>query len=241
MLLSCLKKKAKYTFLQNIWPIVTCQTSYHVTVLIMNTVDAWTRLDERRAECCSVIYVLVSTALAFFVGGNFMAILAMESRNTLGSVDQTREPFPTCALFRTAVLALGLSVAVIVRYYICFHQHLAFYLTNISVMVVVTIIVLLLVACGSSMSSLNLDRIAAKLPLPRTSFLTRCKTNKGIVLFVALFLMCTGLAVAQIFSMQDFEAFSYLLIMNAVVGIALPVMLGDFINSTSELENEIKL
>lgn len=240
MLLSCLKNKAKYTFLQNTWPVVICQTGYHVTVLIMNTVDAWTRLDEQRVLYCSVVYVLVSTVMTFFVGGNLMAILAMESRNTLGSVDQSRDPFSTCTLFRTVVLALGLSVAVILRYFICFHQQLAFYVMNISAIVVVTIIVLLLVTCGSSVSSLNLDHIPPKLPMPGTPFLTRCKKNKGIVLFVVLFLICTGLAVTNAFSTLAFQALSYLLIMNAVVGIALPVTFGDFIDSSSELEDEMK-
>lgn len=238
MLLSCFKNKTKYTFLQNIWPVVICQTVYHVTVLVMNTVDAWTRLDVQREDYCSVVYVLVSTVMTFFVGGNLMVILAMESHNN--SVDQSRESLPTCTLFKTAVLALGFTVAVILRCYICFHQQLTFYVMNIGVIVVVTIVVLLLVACGSSMSSLDLDRITAKLPMPKTSWLIRCKKNKGIVLFVALFLMCTGLAVTQLFSTQAFQAFSYLLIMNAVVGIALPVIFGDFIVSSSELENKMK-
>lgn len=240
MLLSCLKNKAKYTFLQNIWPVVICQTVYHVTVLAMNTVDAWRKLDVQRVEYCSVVYVLVSTVITFFVGGNLMAILAMESRNTLASVDQSREPFSTCTLFRTAVLALGFSVTVILRCYICFDQQLAFYVMNISVIVVVTIIVLLLVACGSSVPSLDLDRIAPNHPMPRTSLLTRCRNNKGTVLFVALFLMCIGLAMTQLFSTQAFQAFSYLLIMNTVVGIALPVTFGDFIILSSKLENEMK-
>jgi len=76
--------------------------------------------------------------------------------------------------------------------------------------------------------------------MPRTSLLTRCKKNKGTVLFVALFLMCIGLAVTQLFSTQAFQALSYLLIMNAVVGIALPVAFDDFIVLSRELENEIK-
>lgn len=237
VLLSCLKNKAKYTFLRNTWPVVICQTGYHVTLLIMNTVDAWTRLDEQRVLYCSVVYVLVSTVMTFFVGGYLMAILAMESRNTLGSVDQSRDPFSTCTLFRTVVLALGLCV---LRCFICFHQQLAFYVMNISAIVVVTIIVLLLVVCGSSVSSFNLDHIAPKLPMPGTPFLTRCKKNKGIVLFVVLFLICTGVAVTHAFSTLAFQAFSYLLIMNAVVGIALPVTFGDFIDSSSELEDEMK-
>lgn len=240
MLLSSLKNKTKYTFLQNIWPVVICQTFYHVTVLTVNTVDAWTRLDVQRLEYCSVVYVLVSTVMTFFVSGNLMAILATESRNTLESVNQSREPFFTRTLFRTAVLALGFSVVVFLRCYICFDQQLAFYVMNISVMVLVTIIVLLLVACGSTMPSLDLDRIARNRPMPRTSLLTRCKKNKGTVLFVALFLMCTGLAVTQLFSTQTFQARSYLLIMNAVVGIALPVAFNDFFVLSSELENEIK-
>ena len=241
MLLSCLKNKTKYTFLQNIWPVVVCQTVYHVTVLTMNTVDAWKSPDVRRVEYCSVIYALVSTLMTFFVGGNLMAILAMESRNSLGSVDQSRDPFSTCTLFRTAVLALGFSIAVIARCYLCFHPQLAFYVINISVIIVLTVIVLLLVAYGSSVPSVDPDRITPnRLMMRRTSLLTRCNNNKGTVLFVALFSMCTGLVVAQFFSTQAFQAFSYLLIMNAVVGVALPVAFGDFIVLSSELENEMK-
>lgn len=240
MLLSCLRNKTKYAFLHNIWPAVICQTVYHVTVLTMNTVDAWKRPDVQRVEYCSVIYALVSTLMTFFVGGNLMVILAMESRNNLQSVDQSQEPFSTCTLSRTAVLALGFCVAVILRYYICFHQQLAFYVTNISLIVVVTIIVLLLVAYGSSMPSLDLDRITPNRLLLRMSLLTRCKKNKGTMLFVTLFLVCTGLLVTQLFSTQAFQAFSYLLIMNAVVGIALPVAFGDFFVLSSKLENAMK-
>lgn len=240
MLLSCLRNKTKYTFLQNIWPVVIWQTVYHATVITMNTVDAWMSPKLQRVEYCSVIYALVSTLMTFFVGGNLMAILAMESRNSLGSVDQSREPFSTFTLFRTALLALGFTIAVILRFYICFHQHLAFYVMNISVIVVVTMIVLLLVAYGSSVPSLDLDRITPNRPMLRTSLLTRCKKNKGNVLFVTLFLMCTGLVVTQLFSTQAFQAFSYMLIVNAVVGIALPVAFGDFIVLSSELENEMK-
>ena len=241
MLLSCLRNRTKYTFLQNIWPVVICQTVYHVTVITMNTVDAWERPDVQRGEYCSVIYALVSTLMTFFIGGNLMAVLAMESRNNLESVDQSREPFSTCTLFRTVVLALGFCVAVILRCYVCFHQQLTFYAMNISVIVVVTIIVLLLVAYGSSVPSLDLARITPNRPMLRTSLLTRCKKNKGTVLFVALFLMCTGLVVSQLFSTQAFQAFSYLLIMNAVVGIALPVAFDDFIVLSSKLENEMKI
>ena len=240
MLLSCLKNKTKYTFLQNVWPVVICQAVYHVTVLTMNTVDAWKRPDLQREEYCSVVYALVCTLMTFFVGGNLMAILAMESRNSLELVDQSREPFSTCALFRTVVLALGFSVAVILRCYSCCHQHLAFHVMNISMIVVVNVIVLLLVAYGTRIPSLDLDRITPNSPIPRTSLLTRCKKNKGTVLFVALFLVCTGLFVTQLFTTQAFQVFSYLLIMNAVVGIALPVAFGDFIVLSSELENEMK-
>ena len=166
--------------------------------------------------------------------GNF----SDESRDSLKSVDQSREPFSTCALFRTVVLALGFSVAVILRCYSCFHQQLAFHVMNITV--VVNVIVQLLVGYGAGMPSLNLDRITATLLIPRTSFLTHCKRNKGTVLFVALFLMCTGLFVTQLFSTQAFQMFPYFLIMNAVVGIALPVALGDFIVLNIELEDEMK-
>ena len=211
MLLVCMKNKPKYTFLQNVWSVVICQTVYHVTVLTMNIRDAWKMPDVQREEYCSVVYVLVCTLITFFIGGNLMAILAMESRDSLKSVDQSREPFSTCALFRTVALALGFSVAVILRCYSCFHQQLAFHVMNITV--VVNVIVQLLVGYGAGMPSLNLDRITASLLIPRTSFLTHCKRNKGTVLFAALFLMCTGLFVTQLFSTQAFQMFPYFLIL----------------------------
>ena len=232
MLLTCYKNKTKNTFLQNIWSLVICQLVYHVTVLVINTVDAWTRLEVQQEEYCSTIYLLISTFMTFFVGGNLMAILAMECRNP--TAYQSRVLIPTCELFTTAALALGFTVSVILRLYTCSREQSAFYLMVISLIVVVTIVVLLLVASGPS---LQLHNITPKpTAMPKTSLPHRFMKNKGIVLFVALFLMCVCVSVTQLFSPQAFYAAFYLLIMNAVVGIALPLTFNGFVDSRSELK-----
>ncbi|KAL9983580.1 hypothetical protein ACROYT_G005775 [Oculina patagonica] len=238
MLLACFRNKTKYTFLQNIWAFVICQFAYHVSVLVMNTVYLWTRLlDVQQGEYCSAIYLLISTFMTIFVGGNLMAILVIESRNPMAC--QRQELFPTCELFTTAVLALGFAVTVILRRYACFCEQFVFHVMVISVIIVVTIVTLLLVASGSS---LQLDNTIPKPPaMPKTSLSNRFKNNKGIVLFIALFLICTGVSVTQSLFPQAFHAAFYLLIMNAAVGIALPLTLKDFVDSSSELENEISL
>ncbi|KAL9983579.1 hypothetical protein ACROYT_G005774, partial [Oculina patagonica] len=236
MLLTCFRNKTKYTFLQNIWAFVICQFVYHVSVLVMNTVDAWTKLDVQQGEYCSTIYLLISTFMTFFAGGNLMAILVIESRNTMPY--QSRELFPTCGLFTTAALALGFAVSVILRY-ACFCEQFVFHVMVISVIIVVTIVVLLLVASGST---LQVDNTTPKRSMPKTSLPIRFKKNKGIVLFIALFLICIGVSVTQSsVSPQAFHAAFYLLIMNAAVGIALPLTFKDFVDSSSELENEISL
>ena len=196
ILLTSFKSKTTYTFLRNIRSWVICQFAYHVSVLLMNTVDAWTRLNVPQ-EYCSTIYLLISTFMTFFVGGNMMAILVMESRNPVAY--QIRgDFFPTRKLFvAISALAIGLTAFIMLRYYACFRQHFTFHvMVVISIIIVVTIVILLLVA---SDSSLQVDNISpAKLPTksltkplmkPKISLPSFCGKDKGIALFVVLLLM----------------------------------------------------
>lgn len=230
MLSSCYRSKTKYTFLQTIWPLVICLVVYQVSILSMNTVAAWKGLHVQHGECCSALYVLVSTFLTFFAGGNLMVILAIESRNAMAC--HTQELFPTCKFFATAVLSLAFAVSVIIRCSCC-RPDFALHLIAISTIVVVTIVVLLLVACGSCLQP--------KPPLPKTSLPNRCKKNNGTTLFITLFLLCIVVAVTQILSPHAFQPILYLLIMNATAGIALPLAFNDLIYLRSEVENEMKI
>ena len=214
-----------------------CQFVYHVSALAMNTVDAWTRLEVQQEEYCSTIYLSTSTLMTFCVAGNLMAILTLDSR--IPVAHQQQKLFPTCELFTTTALALGFTVSVILRWYTCFREQFAFHVMVISLIVVVTIVVLLRLAASGL--SLQVDNITPKpTAMPKTSLPHRFMKNKGIVLFAALFLMCVGVSVIQLVSPQAFHAAYHLLIVNAVVGIALPLTFKDFVDSNSELKIEIK-
>lgn len=238
MLLSCYKNKTKYTSLRKIWTLAICLIVYQVSILAMNTVGAWKELEVKQHEGhCSAIYLLVSTFMTFFVGGNLMVIVAIESRDPMAN--RNRELFPTCELLTTALLSLGISLFVMIRWYSSCHQDFAFHLMVFSVIVAITIIVFLLfVASGSC---LQLDHTTPKPQKLKTSLPNLCTKSKGSLIFVALFLMCIGAAVTQYSSPQAFQPVLYLLIMNATVGIALPLAFNDLIYSSSEVENETKI
>ena len=178
--------------------------------------------------------------MTFFVGGNMMAILVMESRNPV-TYQRREEFFPTCELFTTAALTLGFTVCVVLRCYVCFREQFIFHVTVIGMIVVVTIVILLLVASGLSLQLNNITTTTNPLTKAKTFLPSRGKKNKGIVLFVALFLICIGVSVAQAMLPQAFHVGSYLLIMNATVGIALPFTFNDFVDSSREQENDMNL
>ena len=234
MLFTSYRNKTKH---QNIWTLVICQFVYHVSVLFMNTVDAWTRLHVQQEEYCSAIYLLISTFMIFCVAGNLMAVLTVDSRNPVAY--QSRVLFPTCEFFTTATLALGFALSVFLRWYACFSEQFAFHAMVLSVIIAVTFVVLLLLAHRSCVQY-NITP-TTPLTMPKTSLLSRLKKNKGIVLFVALFLMCIVISVKELVSPQAFHAPCYLLITNAAVGIALPLTVNDLVNSNSELESDMKM
>ena len=233
MLFTSSKTKAKH---HNIWTLVICQFVYHVSVLFMNTVDAWRRLHVQQEEYCSAVYLLISTFMIFCVAGNLMAVLTVDFRSPV--TYQSRELFPTCELFTTAALALGFALSIILRWYACFSEQFAFHAMVFSVIIVVTFVVLLLLAHRVYQTT---SLTTKPLPMPKASLPSRLKKNKGIVLFVALFFMCIVISVTELVSPQAFLAPCFLLITNAAVGIALPLTVNDFVNSNSELESDMKI
>lgn len=235
MLFSCVKNKTKYRFLQDNWTVLVCQAVYQVFVLVVNSVNAWTEPDVQHEEHhCSAVYSSVASFMAFFVSGSLMS-LAVECRS---GACQELELFGTCALSTTAVLALGFTVSVMIRWLSCFCEDFSFYLMAINLIIAMMIVVVLRVAFGSCV---ELDTTTPKLSMPKTSLMHLCKKSKGTVLFVALFLMCIGVMVTQLVSPQAFQKVLYLVIVNVAVGIALPLTFNDLIGSSIEMEKETRV
>lgn len=95
----------------------------------------------------------------------------------------------------------------------------------INLITTVTIVLLLHVAFGSCKP--QLDAAA-----PKVSWIKFCVKNKGTALFVALFIACFGV-------MLTFQKVLNLLLLNAAVGIALPMAFNDLNGSGCETEKEI--
>ena len=226
MLSNCYKKKASNTFLEERWTVVFCQAVYQVFVLVTNTVSSWTGFNalcgEHDCDHCNGMSTSVATFMVFFVSGS-LAFFANEPRSV---PCRKRELIPSYATNTTAVLALVLAAFVTIRCRLNrFCEDTLFYLMAINLITTVTIVLLLHVAFGSCKP--QLDAAA-----PKVSWIKFCVKNKGTALFVALFIACFGV-------MLTFQKVLNLLLLNAAVGIALPMAFNDLNGSGCETEKEI--
>ena len=226
MLSNCYKNKASNTFLEERWTVVFCQAVYQVFVLVTNTVSSWTGFNalcgEHDCDHCNGMYTSVATFMVFSVSGS-LAFFANEPRSV---PCRKRELIPSYATNTTAVLALVLAAFVTIRCRLNrFCEDTLFYLMAINLITTVTIVLLLHVAFGSCKP--QLDAAA-----PKVSWIKFCVKNKGTALFVALFIACFGV-------MLTFQKVLNLLLLNAAVGIALPMAFNDLNGSGCETEKEI--
>ena len=104
MLLSCLTIEPKRAFLRKCRPLVICQFVYQVSVLAMNSIEAWSGLNVQHEESCSV-FKLVSICINIFLVSNLstmMIVIAVDHPRAYKNQEVSPKPLllaPVCLGF----------------------------------------------------------------------------------------------------------------------------------------------
>lgn len=226
MLLSSFKGKPRLSFLQARELFVVSQFVAQVTVLVVNSVEAWSELDVvtiRRDESCFALYNVVSTFAIFFSGGNLLAMVAFDSSDTVSY--QYQELLPEHLVL--AAPALGFLGLGIIWWLSCYSLEFASPEMFVTAFILAATIAVLLFTAWRT----RRYHKAPKNPSEATKTVLL-----ETVLLVVVFLMCIGVMTIRISRLplcmagdqaRAHEKLSYLLVMNYSVGIAIPLTVTD--------------
>ena len=221
MLLSSFRGKPRLSqFLQARDSFVVSQFVAQVTLLVVNSVEAWSELDVvtiRHNGSCFAFYNVVSTFAIFFSGGNLLAMVAFYSSYTRSYQYQEL----LAKYLPLAAPALGFLGSGIIWWFSCFSQEFASEVIVTAFILAATIAVLFIAW-----------RTRRYHKTPESTKTVLFET----VLLVLVFLMCVGVMTIRISRLplcmagdqaRVHEKLSYLLIMNYSVGIAIPLTVTD--------------
>lgn len=238
MLWSSIKKdKRKYTFLQNCRHLVICQFVYQITIICVNSIEAWIELHDvqQRTEHCSVRKVL-SNSMVFFMVCNLLVILAIESESR--KLSQHRK-----SLLLYFTLCSGCIGTAVILGYSCLPQEFVF---ELAIIIIYLVIIFLFLFLNWRRYKQVPDQSTSNDSVKTSSLWNSFKETRETVLFMALFLMCFAVMVVVFppspFHESElneknkvFQKITFQFITNAVIpGIALPVTIIRLIDSSYE-------
>ena len=221
MLLSSFKGKPRLSFLHARESFVVSQFVAQVTVLVVNSVEAWSELDVvtiRRDESCFSFYNVVSTFAIFFSSGNLLAMVAFDSSDTVSYQYQEL----LSKHLSLAAPTLGFLGSGIIWWFSCFSQEFSSEMFVSAFTLAATIAVLLFIDW----------RTRRYHKTPKTPSESTKTVLLETVLLVVVFFMCVGVMTIQISRLAGDQArvhekLSYLLVMNYSVGVAIPLTVTD--------------
>ena len=253
MLRSCFKDTTKYTILQKCKTISICQCACQVIILVTGAVESWTGFHDQFRESC-IVFKLLWISVMFLQACNITAILIIDSDHSL--VCRNRDV--SSKLKMAATLFWGFVGSTMIWWYSCFPQEFISPMTFIVIQLILLVMfVVLLLAAGSrnnihdQLNNTNTDTLI------NSSLVWKfCKENKRPVFFITLLLICLVVILSGLYRTvhpsesllsQDFEqtrVFKEALhsfIPMFVDGIVLPVTFSDWIDSSDQEGNEMKL
>jgi len=254
MLTSCFKDKASHTILQKSWRFIVWQCILQVTFLVLNADEVTRAFGDQGSECCQTNKIL-TTSVALFIIYNLLAILAVEDH---AIVCLKRELSPRVAM--SATLTAGVTSCGILLLVGAISSP-ALCVSHIASSFACTLMILLLLVLVFRICT-QADQDTVKSSTEETSlllgFLSKNKTAAFLTAFVAL--VCTTMIIFQLlgtvasfitvvtsgYTQENYTEFPhrvgflqqifYLNITWFVVGIALPVIFRQLIDSSVDIK-----
>ena len=247
MLLSCFKDKTKYPFLQRGRMFFICQWICQVTILVADAVESWKGFGSQLKESCNIFRVL-SLSLMFFQAYNLMAIVIILSESQVKG--ENRE-FST-KLKISAVLVLGLTGSATISWYNCFSPQNLSRMFLKAILFASAIFVILIVSAAAR--NISIEDTPTDETQPEAS-VWKIFPKKRYLFLVTLLIMCLIIILSwephsessrNSYKPEDFEEVivlkevAYSVVETFFVGIVLPVILTNLIDSNYEEKDEIK-
>ena len=248
MLASCFKDKAKYTILQKCRPAMISQSILHLTLLALNA-DEVTKAfsSEQSHDWCGTNSVLM-TSMGFLMIYNLLAILAVEDHTILGL---KREVSTKVAMSGT-LIAGTVSCGMLLWASAASTPELC--VSYLASSVSCTLMMFLLLFLAFRICA-QVDHDAGKTSTDETSlWLSVLSKNKTAVFFTTLIVVCIVIAFFEalstaVTSIQEsdvesqksrfFHKVFYLNIIWFAVGIALPVIFRQLIDSSANAKESL--
>ena len=247
MLLSCFKDRTKYPFLQRGRMFFICQWICQVTVLVADAVESWKGFASHLKESCNIFRIL-SLSLMFFQAYNLMALVIILTES---QVKRENREFST-KLKISAVLVLGLTGSATISWYNCFSSQNLSRMTTKAIFlasVIFFVLIVFVVARNISIQDTQTDETQ-----PEAS-VWKIFPKKRYVFSVTLFIMCLIIILSQerlsesspnnykaeeFVEMNVFKKVVYSVVETFFVGIVLPVIITDLIDSNYDRKDEIR-
>ena len=239
MLLSCFKDKTKYPFLQRGRMFFICQWICQVTILVADAVESWKGFGSQLKESCNIFRVL-SLSLMFFQAYNLMAIVIILSES---QVKRENREFST-KLKISAVLVLGLTGSATILWYNCFSSQNLSRMTTKAIFLASVIFIVLIVSVVAR--NISIQDTQTDETQPEAS-VWKIFPKKRYVFSVTLFIMCLIIILSQErhfeSSPNNCKAEDFVevkVVETFFVGIVLPVIITDLIDSNYDRKDEIR-
>ena len=227
MLLSCFKDKPNRTLLQRYKFAVIFQFVYHVTVLAINTVEAWRGFGdqfENEESPCTVISLL-SISLNFFLICNVIAMAVIHYNPAVVNLDRSLSPNQVMA----SSFAVGCVISGILSWFSCFCQDCTSYAVFKVLISLLSFALVSLVAWKTYKHIRDMEHTAPSMRI--------CCDKKGILYLACYGVMVTTLCLSLYQNLEETKLDKkalYLFAVNFIVGIVLPVSFKDLIDSNFE-------
>ena len=228
MLLSCFKSDTKRGFLQTYRPLVIYQFIYQVSVLALNTIEAWDDLLHVQHDGFCNYFKISSISINIFLVSNFAGMLFIATFYPVVYKNQYLSP----VLLMLVPLCLGIIGSAVFWWCSCF-LHL-FELQVVAIIFCAVFLILLLVNWKKYTQVTQLDQTDANLKtrsLLRYNLILLKENKKACFLGTWIFIGC-GVVVSPVqargilsgSSLEEFDMF-LMVMMNVIVGICLPIAL----------------
>ena len=234
MLLSCFTIEPKREFLHKYRPLVICQFVYQVSVLAMNSIEAWSGLDVQHDESSCIVLKMTSICINIFLVSNLVAMLIVAVEQPITYNNQELSP----KLLMLVPVCLGFIGSAILWW--CNRSSL--YEFECQVIAIIFFVVFLPLPLVTWKKYTQRDQTSEKLEaaLPWAIF----KENKKVCVVTVWLLICCGVVIAsgtsQWSSYEEFDEIVCLFMINSVVGIGLPVVFNELFYSICGDEKETK-
>ena len=235
MLLSCFTVEPKRSFLREYRPLVICQFIYQVSVLAMNSIEAWGGLDVQHDESSCSVLKMTSICINIFLVSNLVAMLIVAVEQPITYNNQELSP----KLLMLVPVCLGFTGSAILWWCSCSSLHEF----ESQVIAIIFFVVFLPLPLVTWKKYTQRDQTSEK--LDAALLWATFKENKKVCAVAVWLLICCAVVIGSgTSSRSPSEEFNEKIIcvfmINSAVGIGLPVAFNELFDSIYENVKETK-